>query len=416
MKKLVSIVLALLMVFALCSTALAQTEITYWYPHSGLDQDSLLRGAEAFMAKNPDIKVNSEFIGGSGSGSGITDKLTVAINGGTPPDAVLFDRFMVPQWADAGLFEDLTAYGEKFGVTKDRFFEFAWNEASYDGKLYAFPFDADTRALFYNKTLLAEAGFTEPPKTMDDLVTYARALNKKEGNRYSVVGFIPWVDQGSLLLWGWAMGGQLQDADGKITANDPAFVKAAEWLRDYAKEFDVDAITDFANATGSDIDPFSAGMFAMKVSGPWAVSTIRSQNPDLDFGVALIPTPTGTDNVSWAGGWSHVVPKGAANVEAGAQFIAFMTVDEGATFYGEDTTHFMSCKEINDELSWVKGDPVFELFVEIFPESYSRPPIAKGQLLWDELLTVQDKVIHDMGDPQQLLDEVTEKVNAEMGN
>ena len=417
MKKTLSLLLALVLVLGLAIPALAGdvTEITYWYPHSGLDQQSLIKSVEEFNAANPDIHVNAEFIGGSGSGQGITDKLTVAINGGTPPDVVLFDRFMVAQWANGGLFEDLTDYAEKYGVTKDKFYDFAWNEASYKGRLYAFPFDTDVRALYYNKTLLEAAGFTEPPKTTDDLMTYAKALTKKQGNRFEVIGFAPWLNQGWLYTWGWAFGGQFQGPDGRITANDPKIVEALTWEKTFADEFNIESVADFNNAAqGSDMNIFAAEMVAMVVSGPWEIASYRDQNPDLKFGVAPIPTPTGTNNNSWAGGWSHVVPKGSAHPEAAAKFAAFMTVGQGAINYGEETTHFLSCKELNSNLSFAKGDPDFQVFLDIFPTAYSRPPIPAGQLLWDELVTATDNALYGRGEPQALLDGVTEKLNAEL--
>lgn len=424
MKKLVSLVLAMLMVFALCSTTTmadaAKTEITYWFSHSGQDMDSLVRGVEDFEANNPDVDVKYEFIGGSGSGVGITDKLTVAINGNTPPEAVLFDRFMVPQWASQDLFEEVTDAAAAQGVTEDRFFAFAWEEASLNGKLYAFPFDTDCRALFYNKKMLADAGYTEAPKTIDELYEVAKATTKMDGNRIQVIGLVPWTDQGSIFMFGWAFGGQLTAEDGTITANDPKFVEAGKWMQKYAADFGAQAISDFSSASGSDLNPFAAEMQAMTISGPWNIATIRNQNPELDFGVAPVPTPTGDNFVSWAGGWSHIIPKGIAKDEAkfdaAVRFLASMTVGNGATFYGEDTTHFMSCIATNDELSFVKNeDPAFKVFLELFPESYCRPAIPKGQLLWDEMLRVQNLWVNDANvDVEALLTEVSDKVNAEM--
>lgn len=394
-------------------------ELTYWYPHgSQTEQAALKKAIEQFNQQNPGIKVNGEFVGGSGSGQGITDKLTVSINGGNPPDVVLFDRFMVAQWAADGLFEDLTEVARSNGISSDMFYEFAWQEASYNGKLYAFPFDTDNRVLFYNKKMFKDAGLDpeKPPLTIEELDKYAEKLTKKEGNRYSVIGFIPWLSQGWLYTWGWAFGGQFQDkATGKITANDPAVVKALEWEVTYAKKYDIEAVTNFATASGGDVNPFSAKMVAMMISGPWEVSSFKTTAPDLEYGVSYIPTPTGANFNSWAGGWSHIVPKGVKNKEQAAKFGSFMSVGDGAKIYGEDTTHFMTYKKLNESFGWVKNEPIFKIFVELFPNSYCRPAIPKGQLLWDELATATDNALHGKGSPGELLKQVTEKVNKELG-
>lgn len=392
-------------------------EVSYWFPHGGAtDKAALEKAVEAFNKANPDIKVTGEFVGGSGSGQGITDKLTTAINGGNPPDVVLFDRFMVNQWADGGLFEDLTGLAQANGVNKDKFYEFAWNEANYKGKLFAFPFDTDDRALYYNKKMFKEAGLDpeKPPQTIAELDQYAEKLTKKEGNRYKVLGFIPWLSQGWLYTWGWSFGGQFQDSSGKITANDPNVIKALEWETTYAKKYNIEAVNNFATASGGDINPFAAGMVAMMVSGPWEIPGFKDFK-DLEYGICPIPTPSGSNFASWAGGWSHIIPKGAKNKDAAAKFAAFMTVGEGAKIYGVDTTHFMSCKAINDELPWVKNDARYKVFIDLFPKSFCRPAIPKGQLLWDELATATDNALNGKGTPKDLLDKVNEKVNKELG-
>lgn len=393
-------------------------EVSYWFPHGNqTDKTALEKAIDSFNKANPGIKVTGEFVGGSGSGQGITDKLTTAINGGNPPDVVLFDRFMVGQWGAAGLFEDITTLADANGVKKEKFYDFAWQEASYKGKLYALPFDTDDRALYYNKKMFKEAGLDpeKPPLTIEDLDKYAEKLTKKEGNRYKILGFIPWLSQGWLYTWGWSFGGQFQDKNnGKITANDPNIVKALEWETTYAKKYNIEAVTNFANASGGDINPFSAGMVAMMISGPWEISGFKDFK-DLDYGVSYVPTPTGSNFASWAGGWSYVVPKGAKNKDAAVKFGAFMAVGEGARIYGEDTTHFMSYKDLNDKFEWVKKDTRFKIFVDLFPKSYCRPPIPKGQLLWDELATATDNALNGKGTPKELLDKVTDKVNKELG-
>jgi multiple sugar transport system substrate-binding protein len=56
----------------------------------------------------------------------MTDALMTAIAGGTPPDVVLFDRFMVGQWAGESLFTDITDYAKSYGLNSDQYYDFAW--------------------------------------------------------------------------------------------------------------------------------------------------------------------------------------------------------------------------------------------------------------------------------------------------
>ncbi|OXS53880.1 hypothetical protein B1A99_28705 [Cohnella sp. CIP 111063] len=393
------------------------TKLTFWHPFgSEVEKAAMEESVKMFNDTHPDIQVKAEFIGGGGSGNGITDKLTVAINGGNPPDVVAFDRFMVQQWASQGLFEELTANAQAAGVTADQFYDFSWKEASMGDKLYAMPFTTDDRALFYNKKLFREAGLDpeNPPKTIAELDAAAEKLTTKKGNRYDVLGFIPWMGQGGVLTWGWAFGGKYQDPEtGKITANDPQIVKALEWQAGYAQKYQVQAVNDFASAVGGDINPFAAGKVAMMVGGSWEISQFNTV-PDLEYGVTPLPTPTGTDFNTWAGGWSFVVPKGAKNKDAAFTFAKFMSMEDGAKNYAEKTGWFVCQKDMNSELSWVKSEPRYQVFVDLFPNAYARPIITKGQFFFDQLNAAQEKAHLGKGDAKALLDEVTEKTNAEL--
>lgn len=424
MRRKLLILLALAFLLQIVVTGLVAgakvTEVVYWYPHGNpVDQGALKKAIELFNKENPGIKVVGEFIGGSGSGQGITDKLMVAVSGGNPPDVVLFDRFMVGQWASEGLLEDLTDMAKANEITREIFYDFAWQEATFKSRLFALPFDTDNRLLYYNKKMFRDAGLDpeKPPLSIAELDEYAAKLTIKEGNRYRVIGFIPWLSQGWLYTWGWSFGGQFQDPKTrKITANDPKVVAALEWMTTYAEKYDIESITNFTTAAaGGDLNPFAAKMVAMVVSGPWEIAAWKTQAPDLEYGISYIPTPSGKNFNSWAGGWSHIIPKGAKAKDAAFKFAKFMSVGEGARIYGEDTMHFMSMKEINEGLSWVRENNKYRLFVELFPKSFCRPPIPKGQLLWDELATATDNALHGKGTPKELLDKVTTKVNKELG-
>jgi multiple sugar transport system substrate-binding protein len=256
-----------------------------------------------------------------------------------------------------------------------------------------------------------------PPLTIADLEAYSEKLTISDGPRVTQYGFIPWFSQGWLYTWGWAFGGQFQDAEtGRITASDPLIVEALQWEADFAKKYGYENMDSFASAAGGEnLNPFSAGMLSMMVSGPWEIASLKANAPDIDFGVSYIPTPTGDNFNSWAGGWSHVIPIGVVNIEEAVQFAAFMSVGQGAFNYGEDTAHFMCAMELNDTFSWVQEEPRFSKFIEVFPASYCRPVISQGMLLWDELANATNLALIGEGEPADLLLKVEEKVNAALG-
>ncbi len=109
------------------------------------------------------------------------DKLATAFASGNPPWDVVFTDGAVPEFADSlldlkellpqSLIDDLPPSSFK-GVT-------------WDGKLKGVSMDLSILTLFYNTAHFAKAGFTEPPKSWDDLIRYAKELTT--GDQYGWV-------------------------------------------------------------------------------------------------------------------------------------------------------------------------------------------------------------------------------------
>jgi len=99
-----------------------------------------------------------------------------------------YDAFVfAPQWmvdfANGGYLEDLTSYVQNDAAIQwDDIAPFFRNfSAMYNGKIYLIPLDGDFHMVYYRTDVLAEAGL-EPPKTWDDYLTVAAALNGKDMN------------------------------------------------------------------------------------------------------------------------------------------------------------------------------------------------------------------------------------------
>ncbi|GIP25811.1 sugar ABC transporter substrate-binding protein [Paenibacillus sp. J23TS9] len=411
-------VLAMLLLVTACSTKDGSsdqagkgiTTVTMWHGLTSIDLDNMNKVVKAFEEKNPTIKMKLVY---TESSEGSDQKLLTAVAGGNPPDVALFDRFKVGTWAAQGSLTDLSSMAAESGITKELYYPFAWDESSYQGKLYAMPMDTDSRLLFYNKDHFKEVGLDpdNPPKTIAELEAAAEKLTIKDGKRFKRIGFIPWYSQGWLYTWGWAFGGEFQDpATGKITANDPKVVEALQWMTDFGKKYNVEDIAGFTSAAGSEeMDPFISGQISMKISGNFTVKGIEKFKPDLNYGVAPIPTPTGTNFTTWSGGGSAIIPKGAKNVAAAWKFLEFLGKEEGQTLLNADS-QISVIDSVNDKYGY-KDDPIMKEFINILPNSHNRPVIPEGQLLWNELASATEKATRGNGTPKENLDKVTETVN-----
>ena len=133
-------------------------QLEAWSRMTDLAQESIKEIIDIYNEKN-DMNTEVEFVYiAQTQGSQADEKLLTAVAGGTPPALHYADRFTVPQFAHEGFFTEITDFADGAGVTKDLYFDFAWEETVYKGGVYALSFDTDTRALWYNKDIMEEAG------------------------------------------------------------------------------------------------------------------------------------------------------------------------------------------------------------------------------------------------------------------
>ncbi len=324
----------------------AQVTVEWWDITTGVQEATLKKMIDAFQSKNPDIKINRTYIAQSQS-SQANDKLLTAIAGGNPPDVNYFDRFIVAQFAAQGFLTDLTDLASKAGVKQDDYFPFAWEEASYKGKLYALPFDTDTRALWYNKDLFKAAGLDpeKGPQNIQELADMSDKLTKKDANgKITTWGFVPHFDQAWIYTYGFGWKGVFQDPNTKkITSADPKVVESMKWLQTYASKLGVDNLDAFTAACqgtqcADQNDYLWTGQAAMVISGDWKVADAKKYKPDVHYGVVPFPGPDGpAPYASWAGGWSWVIPKGAKNVDAAWRVLSWVAGPEGQDMYNKGT-------------------------------------------------------------------------------
>src|SRR6188768_1439065 len=168
-------------------------KVTFWSAFVDPDKAVLTNMVNTFNAQSTDFQV--EYV--STPPEQVTDstKLMTAVRGGTGPDIYHLDRFIVAQRAAGGLLQDLSQFPDAVDYMNN-YLDFAKAEASYNGSPYALPFDTDTRALYYNKTMLASVGVdpaefdqANGPVTWDRVAEVAALLDVKDSNgNYTQMG------------------------------------------------------------------------------------------------------------------------------------------------------------------------------------------------------------------------------------
>ena len=141
--------------------------------------------ADAYVAANPDIKINLEFV----PYEGLRDKTLLAQGSGTGYDVVLFDVIWPAEYAANKILLDVSdrvTPEMKAGVLPG-----AWTTVEYQGRQYGMPWILDTKYLYYNRDIMERAGIAAPPKTWTELNDQAQIIKDKGLVEFPIV-------------WSWA--------------------------------------------------------------------------------------------------------------------------------------------------------------------------------------------------------------------
>ena len=127
-----------------------------------------------------------------------------------------------------------------------------------------------------------------------------------------------------------------------MTPTDESVVEAFQYIYDYAAEKGPQQVQAFRQAfTRPDLppqqNPFISQQLAMMISGDWMLGNMQRYAPDINYGVTYMPTATeGGESVTWAGGWSMVMPQGAKEPEAAFEFMKYIAGEPGQQLFVEE--------------------------------------------------------------------------------
>ena len=293
--------------------------LTFWHGYTDAEADSLNALIDAWNAENPDIKIDPLFVNNDKA----LQKLTVALQGGEPPDITYQYGSSLPQLAGAPGLIDLTDRVQQPEVDWEDFVAGARTAATFEGKVLGVPALIDNLAVVYNKDLFDDAGLDHPSPdwTWEDFRAAAKALTDPAEKRF---GFSYPMDASEDSVWHydpllWQNGGSILTEDGSQAAfNSPEGVEALEVLTGMAVD-DESVFLDIQNSAYTDV--FNSGRIGMLITGPWDLSSFT----DVNYGVEILPGFDG-DHQTIAGPdmWC-VFDNGDGRGQAALDFVTWLT-------------------------------------------------------------------------------------------
>ncbi|MHA7209096.1 extracellular solute-binding protein [Arthrobacter sp. MDT1-65] len=237
---------------------------------------------EDFEAANEGVTVNLQIE----SWENLESVLQTKIQAGEAPD--IYNGGAFSAFASEGLLYSAEEIASE-DTLADFQESFVENE-SLEGTQYGLPLLASARALFYNQDLFDAAGVEAPPTTWEELNDAAAKITATGTPGYGMpLGSEE--AQGESLIWFAGNGGGFGDAS-EITVNTPENLEAAQFM----KKMITDGVTQpdpGATQRTPMINVFMQGQIGMVYALPQTVGQIEEANPELNYGIANVPTNTG---------------------------------------------------------------------------------------------------------------------------
>ncbi|XID92632.1 ABC transporter substrate-binding protein [Paenibacillaceae bacterium WGS1546] len=302
-----------------------RSKVSVWYLWGGVEGEAMEEIIADFNASQDKYTVE---------GLSVPDeqKIKVAIAGGNGPD--LTDSFdsVVPQYAQQGIALPLDDLIARDDYDLSDFVPSALESGKFDGKLYSLPLNANFSIMYYNKKLLADAGYSEPPKTSKELYEMAVKTTKVNGDgSIDVIGFPSYPSEAYLFnTLAYGFGSAYLSADAKeLTFNNESTKAAMQMIYDYNTQFGVDNIRQL-QAAGKWLDPtdpFLTGKQAIRFDGPWLSAHIKNKEVDIDYGIAALPYLDGKPETAGGGLVSSsifYIAKTSKNVDGAWEFMKYL--------------------------------------------------------------------------------------------
>ncbi len=343
----------------------APVPVSYWYYH---------KGDEAVMMEHVIQRFNESQSQYVVEGFSVPDKqkYLVAMSGDESPDVIELTNSEVVSYQGSGLLENLTAMGNSNGFDFGVFDAPAVDNNSIDGQMYGFPITSVIIQMFYNKDILEQIGEKEPPETMEELYDMAvRATTLDGDGNIDVLGYplFPLASARQELIY--AFGGTWVAEDGLTpTADSQEILDSLHMNLEFRNRYGIDQVQKFV-ATGNTNrytpqDIFFAGKQLFRFDGPWLANQIRDNNPDINFGVALIPGTQANPELRGVSRYENTslgIPVGAKEKE-GAYAFASWFATEGVKDFLMEIGSLPANKTLFDDEELMACNDVFPSFME----------------------------------------------------
>lgn len=360
--KTTALLAATVSTLALSSGMAMAGEVVWWTPNFNEARAQEL--VTKFEAAHPDITVNLQIT----TTDGLPQRVLTALQSGSAPDVIDVQHGWVNGYAQNNLVLPLD------DVLQDRedYVPAALDYVTWDNQLWGMPYRIESIAVIYNKGHFTEAGLDpeNPPQTWPELVAAAEALTRDGRAGFAITGG---GEVGNTIFrsmpFMWMNGGGIISEDGtEVLVNSPETIEAVKFYTDFYTNGLAPAST-LENDGTANRRLFIAETVSMYQAGQFDVNSIKTENPNIDIGVMVMPHPEGKDTAAVLGGWSFVVPADANNPDEAKILVGFLAEAENQGMLTDTFPARVSAMELPRF-----DDPILQVYKQMLP--FGRPAPA----------------------------------------
>lgn len=305
----------------------------------------------------------------------------------TDIDVYRVDVVWAPQLASQLL--DLT---EATADIIDQNFPSIVESQTVDGRLVALPLFTDAPALYYRKDLLEKYGATVP-QTWDELAATAEMVmdKEREAGNPDMWGF---VFQGkpyegltcNALEWvASSGGGQIVEADGSISINNPDAVAAIERARGWVGTISPPGVLAYGEEESRGVWQIGNSVFMRNWPYAYALGNDGDSAIKGKFDVTILPIgKQGDRSAATLGGWSLAIPKFVKDPEAAVELVKFLASPEQQKVRAIIAGTLPTIKSLYADVEIAERLPIVMRWKEFFPNTIPRPA-APTRLRYNEV-------------------------------
>src|SRR5215204_5652111 len=247
----------------------------------------------------------------------------------------------------------------------------------YEGAIYGVPWFTDAGMLYYRTDLLDQAGFSEPPKTWEEMKEMALKTAQDTGTQDGFVFQGADYEGGTVngLEYIWTHGGDVLEGN-KVIIDSPESVAGLQTEHTIV----ADGVAPQAVSTYKEPETDPAFLGGRSVfARNWPYMYALAQDPETSnikpeqIGIAPLPAGEGGQSFSGLGGWNMMINATSQKQDEAWEFVKFMTSEEGQRQRALAATLLPTRKALYEDQEVLEQVPVIRLGAEAIQSTKSRP-------------------------------------------